>query len=299
MFSSTSCILYDIFLNHPRIIRTQMELSPTVTQMIEQQLSCTITTASLLSEGASNINYVLQTTIGTYILRLSREDAYAKAKKRNEIEALTLLQKESFCPKIAYPKKSASFVVVSFAEGSPITFDDVTLQHIAVVLKKLHSYTFKKWGHMLPPQHDTFSIKKYIQTRFHHQLTKLPEQIQKNIADMSDTSIRDVFCLVHGDVNAKNILCTKNNGIVLIDWEGAEICVPERDIADLFVIDKFTPRQKQVFLEHYGTVDHNLLGVFEKVVMLAETLDDFCAGKNVTVHLATIVEDVKRTVQDM
>lgn len=96
---------------------------------------------------------------------------------------------------------------------------------------------------------------------------------------------RQIFALTHGDVNTRNVLRSKNGDLFFIDWEMADIRPPACDLADLFVIERFSEKQKEDFLRGYGDSSKRMkreIAIFEKLALFAELLDDLELGKNVT-----------------
>lgn len=258
----------------------------------------------LMNKGIWHDVYVLQDEDERqYVLKLPNRAIVEWEKKlRRERWVLKTLQSTSLkiSPGLIYVDMSKklvpfSYQVVDFLEGKNITKNSTTLSKLAVSLSKLHKLSFTKWGG-LPPRKRSFAFSPYFAYRFSPQVARLPSLTQKQLrpliaqirAALQAYPCRQVFSLTHGDVNTRNVLRSKSGDLVFIDWEMADIRPPASDLADLFVIERFSEKQKEDFLCEYGDSSKGLkqeVAIFERLVCFAELLDDLESGKNVTASI--------------
>lgn len=254
----------------------------------------------LMNRGIWHDVYVLQDEDERrYVLKLPNKTIIEWEKKlRKERWVLKKLQSTSLrlSPGLIYVDTSKKLVpfacqVVDFLEGENITKNSTTLSELAVSLGKLHKLSFTKWGG-LPPRKSSFAFSAYFTYRFSPQVARLPSLTQKQLRPLfaqikialQTYHCRQVFSLTHGDVNTRNVLRSKSGDLVFIDWEMADIRPPASDLADLFVIERFSEKQKEDFLQEYGDPSKSMkqeTAVFEKLALFAELLDDLESGKDV------------------
>lgn len=234
-----------------------------------------------------------------YVLKLPNKAIVEWEKKlRRERWVLKKLQSTSLklSPGLIYVDTSKklvpfSYQIVDFLEGENISKNSTSLRELAVCLGKLHKLTFINWGG-LPPRKSPFVFSTYFTYRFSPQVARLPSLIQKQLRPLiAQTRIalrayscRQVFSFTHGDVNTRNILRSKSGDLFFIDWEMADIRPPASDLADLFVIERFSEKQKEDFLREYGDSSISMkqeVAIFERLVLFAELLDDLESGKDV------------------
>lgn len=234
-----------------------------------------------------------------YVLKLPHRASTEWEKKlHKERWVLKKLSSSSLklSPRVVYRDASKrivpfSYQILDFLEGERISKGSITLRELAICLKKLHKCSFTTWGG-LPPRKTSFTFSVYFTYRFHPQIARLPKLVQKQLQPflaqirtaLRRYGCRQAFSLTHGDVNTRNVLRTKKRGLVFIDWEMVDVRPPASDLADLFVIERFSEKQKTDFLREYGDVSGNMkqeIAVFEKLVLFAELLDDLESGRSV------------------
>ncbi len=254
----------------------------------------------LINKGFWHDTYVLQNKAKKrYILKLPNK-AIAEWEKNLRRERWVLKKLQSaplkVSPTLIYVDASKKLVpfsyhILEFLEGENISRNSTDFKRVAIGLASLHRFRFMKWGGF-PPRKNSFKFSTYFGYRFSHQIARLPQSIQKQLRPvfaqirtaLEAYPCRQQFSLTHGDVNTRNVLRTENRDLVFIDWEMADIRPPASDLADLFVIERFSNNQKEEFLRAYGDSSKAMrqeIAVFERLVCFAELLDDLESGKNV------------------
>lgn len=268
-----------------------------ITRLVKN-LPIPVVSWEILHQGDWQDAYLLTRKEGaSLVLKIPKKafDAWEKKMKR-EAWMLGRLKNEKLSPQIIYADYSKkivpfSFHLLSYIEGKGVGKTKTDLKDIAIQLRKLHATTFSKWGG-LPPRRVTFTFETYFNHRFSDQLKRLPKRVQHQLRpilvelrdELRTHPCRQRFCLTHGDINTRNVVRTPKKDLVFIDWEGADVCPPARDIADLFVIERLTKSQRAAFLDAYGDSSEAMnqeIHVFERLVATAELLDDLETGKDV------------------
>jgi aminoglycoside phosphotransferase (APT) family kinase protein len=252
----------------------------------------------LMNKGIWHDVYVLQgEDERRFVLKLPNK-AIVEWEKKLRRERWVLKKLPSAAPKLSpdvvyldASKKLVPFTyqIIDFLEGGNITKKSTDLSDLAVDLSKLHKLSFMKWGG-LPPRKSSFAFSVYFTYRFSPQVVRLPSLAQKQLrplfvqikSALKAYPCRQIFSLTHGDVNTRNVLRSNNGDLVFIDWEMADIRPPASDLADLFVIERFSEKQKEDFLRVYGDSSKDMkqeIAIFEKLARFAELLDDLESGK--------------------
>lgn len=188
--------------------------------------------------------------------------------KRREFKVLKEIESLNISPKAYLLNEKNSlkqdFTIVEYIEGKNISkLKNSDIINLAKILKKLHSFnnSFNKKKE-LPYKCSIFNEfadgeDKKIENYKYPQIKSVVKKynlIKENLGEWFNGLL--IFddcknlCLCHGDLKSENILRTKK-GIALIDWECADLDIPETDIGRLFSGCQFNERQQNVFLKEY------------------------------------------------
>ncbi len=134
------------------------------------------------------------------------------------------------------------------------------------------------------------------------QIVPLYNEIKNNLGTWFNRLLiftdSDHTCLCHSDLKSENILVTPT-GIKFIDWECADINIPETDIARLFSGCAFTEQEQNIFLSEYypaqPTINtlHKILAV-NTVLDFFRIIEDYFIYKRKPIVAADIQADLKQ-----
>jgi thiamine kinase-like enzyme len=235
--------------------------------------------------------------------------------KKAEYEILKKIELLHIAPKAFVLSTSNSlgqdFTIVEYIEGENVgTLDDKGIKKLASDLHRLHNF---KIDQILPEEspyvckiYDEFAQgddKQIEQYQFDGVETVAPlyNELKNDLGIwFNGTTIfsdSENVCLCHADLKKENLLATKN-GIILIDWECADMDIPESDIGRLFSGCNFSNEQQQLFLlEYYGSLPQ--LNIFNKILAVKTVLDffriieDYCIYKRKVLDASNMLSDLQ------
>lgn len=167
-------------------------------------------------------------------------------------------------PLIIRENESSTSFIMEFLNGQTFinflekgTFTENHIREIAYFLGKLHQESFLKFN----------EVKKLYNTKFRDfklllQYDGLEKFVDKktfeNIIKIKNKYISESYCILHSDLNSRNILIDSNK-IVFIDFEQSHLGSPQYDLAYIFseiymssiYHKKDAKRYMSIFLEEY------------------------------------------------
>jgi len=241
--------------------------------------------------------------------------------KKIEYETLKKIEGLGIAPKVFALSTDNSlqqdFTIVEYIEGTNVTeFSNSDIKLLANDLRTLHQFNIQTEQDLK----DSYICKIYDE--FAQGVDKQIEQYQflevETLTPLYNELKNDLgiwfngltifadsknLCLCHSDLKSENILVTEN-GIKLIDWECAEIDIPETDIGRLFSGCSFGDEQQHFFLsEYYGSKPRK--NVLNKVYAVKTVLDffriieDYCIYKRKPLEATNFLTDLEKFKRDL
>ena len=241
--------------------------------------------------------------------------------KRGEFEILQEIEHLNISPKVYVLNEDnelkQDFTIVEYIEGENITeFWESEIRLLAKDFKKLHAfpktYNTKEELPYKCSIYDEFANgeDKKIETydfKNIHQVVEKYNSIKKELGEWFNTlpifaTCKNV-CLCHGDLKAENILKTEK-WMMLIDWECADIDIPETDIGRLFSGCTFTKEQQNIFLhEYYGKIpsDEILKRIWsiKIVVDFFRIIENYCIHKRKEFNTIAMINDLEKYEKEL
>jgi thiamine kinase-like enzyme len=188
----------------------------------------------------------------TYVLRVMKSK-HGIEPVRNEIAAHKIAANLGIAPPLLYAKPETFMMIMPFIEGHTLTSDDLKNKEIIIslgkALRKLHSYagTFNQVRTQVDRarKHHDRAVQKEVALP-----TVYESLYQDYLQEAGSTQTQDrVLC--HGDLNAKNILITKDNQVYFIDWASGTWDSRYTDLGYLTFTNGFTAEQSKDLLSVY------------------------------------------------
>lgn len=198
----------------------------------------------LKNQGYCNTNYKLKTDKKEYLIRVFKDDTTVNVSRDFEFQIQRKVSKKNIAPKPFFLDLENALMITDFINGvHKYSLSNLELIKLTKIIKKFHSIKtnekeydlkkdFKSYGDFLK---DTES-KKLIKVSF-HELQKI-KKYKKQLV------------LTHHDLNAKNIIFTKNR-IKIIDWEFAGVNDLFFDLASVCCEFNLSQQQQQLLLKTY------------------------------------------------
>ncbi len=187
----------------------------------------------LKNQGLNNLVYILETTLGKYIVKRHEKSLYSDINKNSEYKIQDLASIKSLCFAPIFFDKQSSLLIYRFMNGHHKTsLNSINLKHLATSLKKLHSIKYNG---------DKFHIKGYFKS---HNISKKLKNALKELKNYKKD-----FVLCHNDLNPKNILFTNN--IKFIDWEYGSLNDRYFDLAAICIEYNLCAKKERLFINLY------------------------------------------------
>lgn len=281
------------------------------------------------------INYDLEITVsyftsgvGTHLYLINNEKASFLARinfypgkndwevKKTEFETLKAIEELNIAPKAFALSTENSleqdFTIVEYVEGKNVKqFEDEQIKMLAEDLRKLHNFKIHDFDNKSDSYvcniYNEFSQgadKQIEQYQFDgmEQVVPLYNEIKTDLGNwfngLTIFADNEKVCLCHSDLKSENILVTKF-GVKLIDWECADIDIPETDIGRLFSGCEFTCEQQEVFLsEYYETQPKNNTQnktlAIKTVFDFFRIIEDYCIYKRKVMDASSMLSDLTK-----
>ncbi len=231
-------------------------------QQISRLLGLTLKEYTFLAKGNHNINYLLHTDKGKFILRIENNLQFKNLKK----EYLLLLRlKNNLAPKALFFDNShkiisTDYLIEEFIVGKhPQKVTEDFLISMAKWFRQLHKITKKTSKRFYLDSALKPYYNNYLKYKHHIKNKVLLQKMASNLKKAKQICIkeRSIFknanktSLLHNDSSRENIFYRKSS-IQLIDWEFASYGFPQREL--VYFIDAYDLNNKQtkLFLKVYG-----------------------------------------------
>lgn len=205
-----------------------------------------------LQQGEYNINYLLDTDRGKFVLRInSKSQMNLKNQIRYEYDTLKFLEKSFVTPKVFYVDDSKDkllngVILMEYLEGRSLIYEKDS-EVAAKIFSNIHSLDIKSQNNFILEENlftdrineanfwlkDVFKSEKVTkeQKNFFY---KLLDYLEKNKYKEKYFKKNKILCLNNTEVNSKNFIISDKS--YLIDWEKAVISDPCQDITHFIVI---------------------------------------------------------------
>lgn len=272
---------------------------------------------SFFTSGGGTHLYLIQNETNRFLARVNFYSGKNDwGVKKIEYETLKKIEGLGIAPKVFALSTDNSlqqdFTIVEYIEGETVTeFTDNDIALLAKDLRKLHQFKIQVEQDLAEQYtckiYDEFAqgADKHIeQYQFEgvNMVALLYNEIKNDLGLWFNgltifTDSKNV-CLCHSDLKSENILLTEN-GIKLIDWECAEIDIPETDIGRLFSGCVFTYEQQQIFLSEYyeskpGKDVLNKIYAVKTVLDFFRIIEDYCIYKRKPLKATNFLTDLEK-----
>lgn len=225
---------------------------------------------NLLGFGAHNINYLINTKQGKFVLRIENnlqynnlEKEYNYLKKTNgKLGPKVFLFDDS---KKIIPK---NYFIEEFIIGNNINnkISNINLKKFGLWFKKLHKD--KSPNHIFSNNSNTFDLNLFFNIKYYNSYKKYNNILDINlklklkklnsifidVINLNKKSFSKIkyLSLNHSDPSPSNCFIEKNGNIRLIDWEFIKYDLPEFDLIFFIWSNELSLIQKKIFLDAYG-----------------------------------------------
>ncbi|MFT4343787.1 MAG: aminoglycoside phosphotransferase family protein [Candidatus Woesearchaeota archaeon] len=229
---------------------------------IESELDCKVLSHRSLGNGEHNINFLLTTSKGNFVLRV-----YANTQFDNSLNEFRILKKLNgmYAPKVYFFDNSKSifkydYMVQEFVDGTTLKkFSDEDLKRLAKMLLEFHQIKdFRRNRDWKEPigswsKKNILQNSKYVGDEFHKEMKHLYSRVLNELLKVK--SLIEKFernHLIHDDIIPENVIKKQNGDLVLVDWELATFDYFFFEFGCLIAENHLTEKQQNVFLKEYG-----------------------------------------------
>lgn len=205
-----------------------------------------------LQQGEYNINYLLKTNIGKFVLRInSKSQMNLKNQIKYEYDALKFLEKSNVTPKVYYvddgdDKLLNGVILMQYLEGRSLIYQE-DREKAAKIFANIHSLDISKANNFIVEENiftdrineanfwlkDVFKSEKIDKEKkdfFYNFLYYL----EKNKYKEKYFKKNKILSINNTEVNSKNFIISEKS--YLIDWEKPVISDPCQDITHFIVV---------------------------------------------------------------
>lgn len=210
---------------------------------------------SLMAKGSTNRSYLIETSLGKYVLRVPGKGANQLIDRYAEREIYSLIHGYGIGDETVYINPENGHRVSIYIEGSrhmnPESEKDIIL--FTKTVHALHSLKLK-----CNAEYDFYeNIEKYEKLRKSPSLFADYEKVKKDIFSLRSLTDNDRngHILIHNDLSSENCLFAKdengNDKCILIDFEYAAMQAPVADIAYFCVFSDLSEEETDKVISHY------------------------------------------------
>ena len=250
------------FIYDSEYFTIMIKITSKLTKSIESQLDCRILSHKPLGNGEHNVNFLLDTTKGNFVLRI-----YANVQFDNSEKEYKILKKLNgkYAPKVYYFDNSKSnfkydYMIQEFIDGITLKkFSDNDLKNVAKIMKEIHQIKDltknREWKEPIGSwsKKNILQNSKYLGDEFHNEMKQLYSKVLKELEQIKSLIEKyDRVHLIHDDIIPENTIKTKEGNLVLIDWELATFEYFFFDFGCMIAENHLTKKQEEVFLKEYN-----------------------------------------------
>lgn len=210
---------------------------------------------SLMAKGSTNRSYLVESTLGKYVLRIPGKGANQLIDRYAEKEIYSLIHDYGIGDETVYINPENGHKMSIYIEGSR-HMDSKSEKDIILFTETVHAlHSLKlKCG----AEYDFYeNIEKYEKLKKTASLFKDYDKVKKDIFSLKDFTDRDKdsYVLIHNDLSPENCLFVKdengNEKCIFIDFEYAAMQAPAADIAYFCVFSNLSEEETDKVIAHY------------------------------------------------
>jgi thiamine kinase-like enzyme len=239
-----------------------IKITSKLTKSIESQLDCKVLSHKPLGKGEHNVNFLLNTIKGDFVLRI-----YANTQFDNSEKEYKILKKLNgkCAPKVYFFDNSKSnfkydYMIQEFIAGITLKeFSDNDLKKVARIMKEIHqikNLTEKReWKEPISSwsKKNIIHNSKYLGVEFHNEMKQLYSKVLNELEKIKSLIKKyDRINLIHDDIIPENTIKTKEGNLILIDWELATFDYFFFEFGCMVAENHLTKKQEEIFLKEYG-----------------------------------------------
>lgn len=233
-----------------------------------------------ISSGWTNFVYNVLTETSNYYFRFPRDSFWAKAIIKECTFAKYIKDKTDFKTPILNLKQDENgryFSVHTKINGIPLAdkMDKMSIKEIQKVTMQIANFMYQL--HSIKIEKNKESINELDNIILYNFLDELLKKhvVKKDMNFWKDFYQNSYYCLVHGDLNASNILLTEDNNISgIIDWAFAGFGNKYDDISR--IIGRCPDSFKSFLIKNYEKLDGKPIDKqeLEKRVLMWKQIDN-------------------------
>lgn len=229
---------------------------------IEKELDCIIINHEIIGNGEHNINYILESNKGKFVLRI-----YANTQFKNADKEFKIMKKldERFAARVFYLDTSKKYLeqdymIQEFIQGKTLkNFDKTNIVKVAKLLKKIHKIKDSKkdrvWKNPISDwtKNNLLNNSKSISEEFGFEMKELYDDVLQRLEDIKPFIKKyKRNSLMHDDPIPTNFIEKENGELILVDWELAGFDYFFFDFGCVIAESNISEELEQLFLETYG-----------------------------------------------
>lgn len=283
---------------------------------LELKLDFKIFSYESLGDGNHNINFVLKTSKGNFVLRI-----YANSQFNNSLKEFKILKKlDGFhAPKVYFFDDSKNvlefdYLIQEFIEGSVLkNFSESDFKEVVRILKDINKIKDvnelknSKESIGFWTKNNLLKNSELLGFEFNSEMKKIYSKVIVKFKE-SDSLISkyEPIHLIHNDLIPSNIIRKPNGDLVFIDWEFANFNYFFSDLAIFIVGNLLSKKDELLVLKEYGfglSSDEKKLILREKlkaslvnIAWLIERISSFKQGKQL-IHKSDSVEKYQNSLE--
>lgn len=221
--------------------------------VINHLLSEDLSAVSLINQGMTNRNFLINTNNRRYVVRVPGNGTNTFINREHEWENYQLMSGLEISVEEIYYNKDTSLRITPYIEdtfnASPIDKNKITV--ISRLLKKVHRAAVVlpgnfRWVEKLHSYEATAQANRIILPSSYYQLK---ENVMPLASFIYET--REPLCPCHNDPVPENFIGDPTGTCYLIDWEYGGMNVPSWDLAAVVLEYNLTPEQTLQLLSTY------------------------------------------------
>ena len=238
------------------------EVNHKLLENIESQLNCKIKSCNPLGNGEHNLNFLLESNKGKFVLRIYSNNQFNHSK--NEYQILSKLDGR-YAPKVHLYDNSKShieydYMVQEFIKGVTLKkFLDSDMTKVALILKEIHKIKDNS-----KDRTEKGLISQWTKNNFLQKSKLLGDELHNILKQIYMTVLRESelikplihnykrIHLIHDDLIPENIIRTKEDNLIFVDWEFATFDYFFLEFGCITAEYNLGKKQENILLKEYG-----------------------------------------------
>ena len=227
-----------------------------VKQIFESVIKRECLSANQLSGGVTNLSYLVQTSVGRYILRIPGKGTNEYINREWEIENIKRASVLGFVPEIVYADAATGIIVSLYIENSVSMcktdiYNDARLRLMTETMVCLHHAPIE-----LSNEFDINLNRKKYERILEKMEVKLPDELLENAPRLLKATnglflkYKKELGPCHGDPKLDNFLL-QGDMMRLIDWEYSGMAEKYFDLANWTMTNRLNDTEEEIILQSY------------------------------------------------